>query len=201
MTQLLIALDRPVGLDTKGWDINFKQLLTPKRGIHPYLFLRDKFYESPDKKFACLFYTINEYRMGFEGALVGLFENKNKSILLANPKNQWFDYQGDRSLIFSDNFLFIRKLAYNKNDKLSGTPFVVFDLAKKAFGFVDFDESSVYYSPVKIGNTIYEFHLDTPDELKHMTLPNRNEETFDLTAIKFYSFDKLDKMLELYFDK
>jgi hypothetical protein len=201
MTDTLIILDRPDDLDTKGWNINFKQLLTPKRGKHPYLFLRDELFESADAKFACLFYTIYEYRMGFEAALVGIFENKNKPILLANPQNQWFDYQGDRSLIFSDNFLFLRKLAYNQNDKLSGTPFIVFDLIKKTFAFIDFDATSIYYSPVKVVDHIYKFHLDTSEELKHMTSPNRNGQTFDLTTLTFYSFDKLDKILELYFNE
>ena len=199
MTDLLIVLDKPKELDTKGWNINFKQLLTPKRGAYPYHYFRDELYESPDKKFACLFYTINEYSMGSETGLTGIFVNKSEPTLLANPKNQWFDYQGDRSLIFSDNFLFLRKLAYNQNEKLSGTPFVVFDLTNKIFCFVDFDATSVYYSPIKTADNVYKFNLDTPEEIKYTSLSNRHEQTFDLTTFKYYSFDKLDKIMELYF--
>ena len=58
--------------------------------------------------------------MGWEAGLIGIFENKHKPTLLANPNNQWFDYQGDRSLVFAGNYLFVRKLAYNENEKLSG---------------------------------------------------------------------------------
>ena len=137
--------------------------------------------------------------MGSETGLTGIFVNKNEPTLLANPKNQWFDYQGDRSLIFSDNFLFLRKLAYNQNEKLSGTPFVVFDLTNKIFCFVDFDATSVYYSPIKTADNVYKFNLDTPEEIKHTSLSNRHEQTFDLMTFKYYSFDKLDKIMELYF--
>ena len=201
MTDLLVALDTPNELDTKGWNINFRQLVTPKRGVHPYHYFRDELYESPDKKFACLFYTINEYRMGSEAGLIGIFVNKNKPTLLANPKNQWFDYQGDRSLIFSDNFLFLRKLADNQNEKLSGTPFVVFDLINRTFCFIDFDATSIYYSLVKVEKSTYKLNLDTPEEIKHITLPNRHGQTYDLTTFKYYAFGELDKIMELYFDE
>jgi hypothetical protein len=199
MKNKFIKLDRPDKLDTKGWDINFRQLLTPRRGIHPYIFLRDELFESPNEKYACLFYTINEYRMGAETSLVGIFGNKNKPILLANPKDQWFDYQGDRSFVFSDNFLFLRKLAYNKDKNHSGTPFTVLNLDKKEFGFVDFDFTSCYYSLIKKQDSIYQFNLDMPNEIKNIKYPSRHGQTFDLTKVKFYSFDKLDSMLDIYF--
>jgi hypothetical protein len=175
--------------------------LTPKRGVYPYNFIRDELQESLDSKFACLFYTINEYRMGSEAALVGIFKNKSNPTLLANPKDQWFDFQGNRSLTYSDPFLFLRKLAYNQNDDLSGTPFVVFDLERNVFGFIDFDATSIYYSPIKITETIYKFHLDTPDELSHVTQPNRNGQTFDIATLNCYSFDNLDRISELYLNE
>jgi len=201
MTDTLIALGRPDKLDAKGWDINFRQLLTPKRGAYPYNFIRDQLQESLDLKFACLFYTIKEYRMGSEGALVGIFKNKSNPTLLANPKDQWFDFQGSRSLTYCDAFLFLRKLAYDENDNLSGTSFVVFDLENKFFGFVDFDATSIYYSPIKVAGTVYKFNLDTPDELSRIDLPNRHGQTFDLARLNFYSFDKLDRISDLYFDE
>lgn len=201
MTYNFTTLERPVELDTKGWDINFQQITTPRRGTYPYHYVRDKLFESLDKRFACLFYTINEYRMGWEAGLIGIFENKSKSTLLANPNDQWFDYQGDRSLVFSDNFLFVRKLAYNENEKLSGTPFVLFDLTKKMFAFIDFDVTSIYYSPVKVNDTVFKFNLDTPNEIRHMDVINRHGNIFDITRLIFYSFDKLNKLLELYLDE
>jgi len=200
MTDTLMALDKPNKLDTKGWSIDFSLLLTPKRGVYPFNFVHDELQESPDAKFACLFYTIKEYRMGSESALVGIFENKRHPKLLAQPKDQWFDFQGNRSSTFSDNFLFLRKLAYHENEQLSGTPFVIFDLDNKVFSIIDFDSTSIYYSPVKITDTIYKFNLDTPNELKH-NLPNRHGQTFDLTTLNVYSFDNLDSILELYFDE
>jgi len=201
MRNKLYKLDKLNNLDTQGWDIDFGQLLTVKRDVHPYIFLTDSFYESPDRKFACLFYTINEYRMGAYEGLVGLFKNKSNPTILANPTNQWFDWHGDSSFFFSDNFLFLRKLAYNPTDNLFWIPFVIFDLENKSFGFIDFDFTSIYYSPVKINLTLYKFNLDKPNEHKNINLPNREGQTFDLTEIRFYSFDKLDRLTEIYFDE
>lgn len=91
--------------------------------------------------------------MGAEAGLVAIFGNKDNPKLLVNPKDQWFDYGGSSSIVFFDDILFLRKLAYNNDELMSGTPFVIFDLAKNIFGFIDFDWSSIYYSPVKVLGT------------------------------------------------
>jgi hypothetical protein len=101
-------LEQPESLDTKGWQINFKQVITPKRGIHPYIFLMDKFYESDDKKYACLVYTIVEWRMSSYSGLIAIFDNKLTPTLIVNPRNQWFSYQGDQTLYFINDLLFLR---------------------------------------------------------------------------------------------
>jgi len=181
------------------WKLDSFQLWMPTNSLH---YVDDRLFESENEKFACLFYEIDEYRMGWHGSLVGIFENKNQPILITNPENQWFDYNSNSPVIFSNNFLFLRKLAYNDDECLSGTPFVVFDLNKKLFGFIDFDVSSIYYSPEKIQGSLYKFNLDQPDGLKRMRVkfPNRENETFDLKSIAFYSFDKLPRLLDIYFD-
>jgi hypothetical protein len=201
MTDNFTTLDRLVELDTKGWNIDFKQLTTPRRGTYPYHYVRDELFVSADEKFACLFYTINEYRMGWEAGLIGIFQDKNTPTLLTNPDNQWFDFQGNRSFVFSDSYLFVRKLAYNENEKLSGTPFVVFDLTRKMFGFIDFDAASIYYSPVKVRDNIFRFNLDTPNEIRNLNVANRHGDEFDITVLKYYTFDQVDSLLALYFDE
>lgn len=186
--------------DSKGWYINAGELTTPERGVYPYHYIHDKLFESPDKRYACLFYTINEYRMGAEAGLIAIFQDKKNPILLCNPKNQWFDFQGESSVYFFDDLIFLRKLAYNKDEKLSGTPFVVFDMSEKAFGFVDFDWSSIYYSPIRVSDVIYRYNLDSPSELKHPTLNIYNGEV-DLSTIIYYPFNELGNMADLYFDE
>lgn len=198
MLNLYTSLGQLEDLNTLDWDINFNQILTPKRGVHPYIFLTDKFFESADKKYACLFYTIVEWTMMSYGGLIAIFENKKKPMLIVNPKNQWFSYQGDRTLYFDNDFLFLRKDAYNQNKLLSGTPFAAIDLKNKKFGFIDFDASSIYYSPVHVDNTIYKFNLDTPNELLNSGFANHNSETFDLAVIKFYDIDVLNSATEIY---
>ncbi len=192
------SLQQPEGLDTKGWQIDFKQVSTPKRGVHPYIFLMDKFYESDDKKYACLVYTIVEWTMSSYSGLIAIFENKPTPTLVANPKNQWFSYEGDQTLYFINDLLFLRLSAYSQIQKFSGCPFVVIALKTKKFGFIDFDFSSGYYSPVHVDSSIYKFKLDTPNNLTNSRFVNRNDQTFDLTEIKFYDIDKLDRARTLY---
>src|ERR1700760_4485907 len=98
--------------DNKGWRINTAELPTPERGVYPYHYIHNKLFESIDKKYACLFYTINEYRMGAQAGLIAIFENKGNPNLIVNPIDQWFDCQGNSSITFFDNFIFVRKLAY-----------------------------------------------------------------------------------------
>jgi len=197
---LMKVINNSFDFDSKGWRINAGELPTPERGVYPYHYIHDKLFESLDGKYACLFYTINEYRMGAQAGLIAIFKNKVNPNLIVNPKDQWFDYQGNSSITFFDSFIFVRKLAYNKDEKLSGTPFVVFNMTKKTFGFVDFDWSSIYYSPVKVSDTFFKFHLDAPEELKHSTITRTNEQ-FDISSIKYYPFDKVNNLMELYFDE
>ncbi len=73
-------------------------------------------------------------------------------------------------------------------------------MTKKAFGFVDFDWSSIYYSPVKVSDTIFEFHPNAPQELKHSSVTRANEQ-FDISSIKFYLFDKVNDLMDLFFNE
>lgn len=192
------SLGQIPNLDTKGWDINLNQVLTPRRGIHPYIFLTDFFFESENQKYACLVYTIVEWTMMSYGGLIAIFEDKEKPNLIVNPKSEWFSYQGDRTLYFINDFLFIRKNAYNQDELLSGTPFVAIDLKNKKFGFIDFDASSIYYSPVHVDDTIYKFRLDTPNEIINSRFINYNGKTFDLATINFYNISDLNNAIEIY---
>ena len=119
------SLGQIPNLDTKGWDINLNPVLTPRREVHPYIFLTDVFFESENQKYGCLVYTIVEWTMMSYGGLIAIFEDKE------NPNKQWFSYQGDRTIYFNNDFLFIRKNAYDENELLSGTPFVAVDLKNK----------------------------------------------------------------------
>lgn len=192
--------DVSFNFDNKGWEIPFLNLPTPIRGVSPYIFLQDKLFESSDKEYACFFYTITEYRMGFYIGLIAIFKNKDNPTLIVSPINQWFDYQGEDSIYFFDKFIFVRKLAYNKNEEISGTPFVIFDLDKNRFGFIDFDWSSIYYSIQKVSGTVFEFYPDDLNELNRLTI-TRAHERFDVSAIKYCSFDQVDNLMELYFEE
>ncbi len=186
--------------DNKGWDINCQQLPTPERGVYPYHYIRDKLVESEDKKYACLFYTITEYRMGAESGLIAIYQNKDAPILKVNPKDQWFDYSGSNSVVFFDDMLFVRKLAYNLDEQLSGTPFVIFDFRKNIFGFIDFDWSSIYYSLIKVSENTFKFFYDKQSG-NNKVIPSRHNEVFKLEGMKFYPMDQSNDLLKLYFEE
>ena len=92
--------------DDKDWEVDDTLLWYPETKSLGYDV--DRLFENQDKDFACLFYNIDEYRMGFYGGLILILENKAAPTLLANPKNQWFDLNSHKPLIFCDNFLFLR---------------------------------------------------------------------------------------------
>ena len=198
MSNSYTSLGEIKDLDTLGWKIDFNQILTPKRGIDPYIYLYDTFYESADKKYACLLYTIVEWTMMNYSGLIAIYENKEKPKLIVNPTTQWFSFEGDSTLFFDKDFLFIRKNAYNENPLLSGIPFIAIDLKNKKFGFIDFDASSIYYSIHYIESNIYKFNLDTPNEIMGSKFANHNGETFNLTTVKFYNIQDLDNTNDLY---
>ena len=193
-----VPLTKSGDFDTKGWLIDFSKLSTPKRGVHPFIFVNDYFYESSDEKYACLMYTTIEPNMGSYIGLIGIFENKQEAKLLINPKNQWFTWLGESTLQFNSNFMMLRLQAYNDDNNISGTPFVVINLEYKQFGFVDFDFTSRYYSLIHLKDMKYLINLDEPEELAISQKPNRHGETIDFGNIKFYSFDKFDNALEIY---
>jgi hypothetical protein len=178
-----------------GWNVFGHGLPITERATNPYDYNDQELFESPNGKFACLFYSINEYRMGAEAGLLAIFENKDNPILIANPKNQWFDYRSKNCVVFIDNYLFVRKLGYNADEKLSGTPFVVFDMEKKCFGFIDADWSSVFYKPARVSNTIIKFYPIDPDTLNH----DRYNGEFDISKITYYPFSEQDNLIALYF--
>ena len=120
----------------------------------------DKFYESDDEIYACLVYTIVEWTMSSYSGLIAILKTKKIQDLLQIQKGPWFSYQGDKTLYFINDVLFLKLEAYNENKKISGRPFIVVALKSKKFGFIDFDYSSGFYSPVHVDNSIYKFKPD-----------------------------------------
>ena len=191
-----LTLEEPI--ETHGWQIDYSQLLTPERNVHPHLFLTDRLFESSNKNYCCLFYTVTEVSMGSYSGLMAIFENKEEPKLIMNPFNQWFHYWGDSTVSFTEGLLIIRKPAYNRIKKLNGCPFVVIDLNKKQFAFIDFDFDSIYYNVTRKGDTQLELDLIAPKEIEIAKLPNRKGETLNLNDLKYYSLELLNECYELY---
>ena len=191
-----LTLEDPI--ETHGWKIDYSQLLTPERNVHPHLFLTDRLFESPNKNYCCLFYTVTEVSMGSYSGLMAIFENKEEPKLLTNPFKQWFHYWGDSTVSFSEELLIIRKPGYNRIKKLNGCPFVVIDLNKKKFAFVDFEFDSIYYNLTPKSDSLLELELIAPREIEIAKLPNRNGETFNLNNLKYYPLELLNECFELY---
>jgi len=185
-------------IETHGWKIDYSQLLTPERNVHPYVFLTDRLFESSDKNYCSLFYTVTELSMGSYSGLLAIFENKDEPKLVANPFNQWFHYCGDSTVTFSEGLLILRKPAYNIINKMNGCPFLVIDLNKKKFAFIDFEFDSIYYKLAQKDDFLLELELIDPKEIENTKLSNRNGETFNLNNLKYYSLELLNECFELY---
>jgi|AVFP01.1.fsa_nt_gi hypothetical protein len=180
-----LALEKPI--ETHGWEIDYKQLLTPERNVHPHLFPTDRLFENSNKDKCCLFYTVTEVSMGRYSGLLAIFEDKENPKLVTNPFDQWFHYWGDWTVTFSKDILIIRKPAYNRIRKLNGCPFVVIDLKRKKFAFIDFNFDSIYYKLTPTGDSLFKLELLAEKEIEIAKLPNRNGETFNLNVLKYYS--------------
>ena len=136
--------------------------------------------------------------MGSYSGLLAIFENKDEPKLVANPFNQWFHYCGDSTVTFSEGLLILRKPAYNIINKMNGCPFLVIDLNKKKFAFIDFEFDSIYYKLVQKDDFLLELELIDPKEIENTKLSNRNGETFNLNNLKYYSLELLNECFELY---
>jgi hypothetical protein len=184
-----------------GWTVDTSEFWFPEFPEHLY---SERLYESDDHDFSCISYNILEYRMGSYAGLIGILKNKQKPELIGNPKNQWFDHISYHPCTFSDGYMFLRLLAYNPDDeRVSGSPFVVFDLNERTFGFLPFDDSSCYYSIHGVQGSIFKLNLDSPNELEMMRvkLLNRHDESFDIKLLNYHPFENLDRMRELYFEE
>jgi hypothetical protein len=189
--------DNIFAFESNGWNIDCTKLYLPKLDDYNFSYSYAKLLESPDNSFACLFYAINEYRMGAYTASIAIYKNKAAPILVSNPENQWFDYKESKSVYFFDDYFFVRKLAHAVDDRLSGTPFVAFNLQKSIFCFIDFDWTSIYYSLTKVDEEI--FQLKVENEYKHYNFDSsRDNEVFDLKTKKYYSMDQTNDIDVLY---
>ena len=61
---------------SNGWNIDCAQLHLPKLDNVNYSYA--KLFESPDNGYACLFYAIDEYRMGAYTALIAVYRIKRR---------------------------------------------------------------------------------------------------------------------------
>ena len=193
------SLKEPRIVDTKGWNIDCTQLLIPEQEVLHPSFINDELIESPDEQYAFFLYRITEYRIGAQAALLAIYKNKQAPILLANPKDRLFNYGGKtRSVNIFDDIIFLRMLAYSDDERLSGTPFVIFDLKQNVFAFIDFNYSSIYYSPVKISDTTFKFCIDKAFENYKNLSPVRHNEMFDISVLNSYPMALANNLLALY---
>ncbi len=79
-------------LESKEWNIDSSKLRFPSSEKSYFNEVQAILTESPNKKYACLFYAIHEYRMCAYSALIAVYKDKANPVLIFNPSNQWFDF-------------------------------------------------------------------------------------------------------------
>lgn len=186
-------------IETHGWNIRFSDLRTPLIGERPDV--KAILFESSSSEYACLFYSMREFRMGSYGGLIALYEDKLNPKLIVNPAFQWFHFSFASTLTFEEEILIVRLPAYNKIEALRGYPFVVIDLRKRLFGFIDLDFMSIYYKLTRIKPNVFKLVVTHPREIELSKRENRAGEQFKLDEFKSYSLEKLNDCIELYFEE
>ncbi len=96
--------------------------------------------------------------------------------------------------------MFVRKLATSEDNKLSGTPFVAFDLQKNTFCFIDFDFTSIYYLISKISDNTFQLKVEEA-YVNYNFEASRDGEIFDLRAKHKYPLSKAGNTSKLYFEE
>lgn len=202
MTTTVNDILRTMTFDSKGWAIKFDNLHFPEK-LELFKNSSADLIESSDKKYACLFYLVGEYRMLCYTGLVAIFKDKDSPELLFNS-GQWFDYQFSQTIYYCGKYVVLRKNEmYFEESEQTFSPFIVIDLEARQFTIVDFDFTSIYYGVDYLENNKLKLRLNNPNDLTSLRISVENKDGFiiDLTEMLFLPFNQLDTELKQYCDR
>jgi hypothetical protein len=202
MTTTITDILRTNTFESKGWEIDFSDLQYPDK-LDQFKYSSAEIIESNDKKYCCLFYLIDEYRMLCYTGLVAIYTNKSAPELIFNSRH-WFDYQFSETVYYCGNYMVLRKNEmYFEQSKQVFSPFIVINLESKEFTIIDFDFTSIYYGVEYLEKNRLKLKLNNPNDLTSLRVNVENKDGYiiDLTEISFLPFNQLDNALKQYCDR
>lgn len=182
---------------TLEWNIDVNELAGYKNDG----WTEDYFITRSNKDFGILVYNINEWRMLSYAGHFGLYSNQAKPILELNSDKTWICFDNERTFSFLEmsNCIACRILAFDPSSNSGGMPFLILNLKDKKFGFIEFDNTSIYYGLEEIEDEkikIIEVH---PKDLKRIaSADKRTNEIVDLATLPWFDWSDFDTALEKY---
>lgn len=177
-----------------NWNIDIKSLIDYKTPT----WNDDSFIETIDTKYGICLYNIAEERMGTYFCNMAVYKDKDNPILIINSAQRyWYAITTPFDYIPAFDCLILKTIVYNPVTKCRDLPFIVLRLVEQKFGFIEFDDTSIYYGISK-GNNDSISLIETHSKALEKHDNKRSGEEFLLNDILWFDFIHLDKMNELY---
>ena len=125
------------------WNIDKEKLVDYKAER----WTEDYFISSPNNDYGIIVYNIKEWSMLSYAGIIGIYSNYENPKKELNSSQTWIWFDDDKTFYFLEksDCIACRKPAYNPNTSKGDFPFIIINLKKQKFAFIEFDGTSIYY--------------------------------------------------------
>ncbi len=163
---------------------------------------KDFFASSPNNEYGVVVYNIQEWRMGAECGLIGIYSNSKNPIIELNSKRTWiwFDYEKTFYFLKESNCVLCRIIIQNKMTFEIEFPFVFINLKKKKFALFGFsDYTSIYYGLEEVEENKAKLVEVNSEELEYSKREKHTNKIVDLSKLKWNKLTDFDRASEKYY--
>lgn len=174
-----------------NWNIDKEQLFDYKTGG----WIEDYFITSPNNEYGIVVYNINEWRMGAECGLIGIYSNPKKPTLELNLNWIWIWFVYEKTFYFLEksNCIVCQTIAKNIMTSEIEFPFVFINLKREKIAFFYFsDYTSIYYGLEEVEKNKAKLIEVNPKELEYSKKEKRTNEIVDLDELKWFKLTDFD---------
>lgn len=172
---------------TTEWNYPVETL--PKWDIHKREFGGDdRLFESDYAKYACLLYSIVEWRMGWYSGYLAILRDKRNPKLIINPTNtMWYPWV---QFSLNEDILFL--CSYNGGEY----PIIILNLEKKCFSALRV-VNGFHYSIKEIDSTHFKLIADVGEMNSSRKIEWVDGMVFNLKRQRWFPINKLDHLSEI----
>jgi|GEM_PF-1315206 len=184
-------------IDTKGWRISPQEL----PGCKAEDWNPDFFIEVTDGQYGVYVYNLDELRMGDYYGKMAVFQQPASSpVPVVCSDITWIKFSGIDSALYLSlpDCLILRIPAYVKDATKPDMPFLVIKPKAKTFAFIEWNDSSIYYTFEGLDRCKIQVRELHPKELTRYKVPHRTNEVIDLGKLNWHSLALFDAALFLY---